>query len=123
MNRTPELQNSSIDPILALLNKQQNEENKADMPLQMRPNRSPNQNRVVMTRAQREGSPIIGGGKMPDSSAHGGAFPTVGDPYGMNKNNQRPRPTLANGGQAQVQQQPKRGFAGFKAPPTTELID
>ena len=41
----------------------------------------------------------------------------------MQKQQQRPRPTLANGGQAQIHQQPKRGFAGFKASPKTDLID
>lgn len=43
MNRTPDLQTSSTDPILALLNKQQNrndEESKHDMP-QQRNSRSP----------------------------------------------------------------------------------
>ena len=104
MNRTPELQSSSTDPILALLNKQQkNEENNANLPLQMRNGRSPKQNGIAVTRAQREGSPIIGGGKasgkptMPETALS--ALPTVGNPYGM-KPQQRPRPTLANGGQA-----------------------
>ena len=64
-----------------------------------RNSRSPKQNGVGVTRAQREGSPIIGGGKAPGTAL--GALPAIGDPYGM-KSQQRPRPTLANAGQVQV---------------------